>query len=97
MAVRAAGRHPGAMTEHATPTPKTLRRSRTDRMVAGVCGGLGRYFDLNPAFFHLGNAAADADDHIIYDRPHGALYYDSTANLPGGAVLIAPRKSNCVF
>ena|SRR5438552_12670198 len=54
MAVRAAGRHPGAMTEHATPTPKTLRRSRTDRMVAGVCGGLGRYFDLNPAFFRVG-------------------------------------------
>jgi phage shock protein PspC (stress-responsive transcriptional regulator) len=42
------------MTEHATHTPKTLRRSRTDRMIAGVCGGLGRYFDLNPAFFRVG-------------------------------------------
>jgi phage shock protein PspC (stress-responsive transcriptional regulator) len=41
------------MTEHAT-TYKELRRSRTDRMVAGVCGGLGRYFDVNPVFFRVG-------------------------------------------
>jgi phage shock protein PspC (stress-responsive transcriptional regulator) len=44
------------MSEHITHTPqvKRLERSRTDRHIAGVCGGLARYFDLNPAVFRLG-------------------------------------------
>jgi len=33
---------------------KRLERSRSDRMVAGVCEGLARYFDLNPAFYRVG-------------------------------------------
>jgi phage shock protein PspC (stress-responsive transcriptional regulator)/predicted membrane protein len=45
-----------AMTDHATyPTDvRRLERSRDDRMVAGVAGGLGRYFDLHPMFFRVG-------------------------------------------
>ena len=31
----------------------TLRRSRSDRMIAGVCGGLGRFFGISPAWFRL--------------------------------------------
>jgi phage shock protein PspC (stress-responsive transcriptional regulator) len=44
------------MSEHITHTPqiKRLERSSSHRMVAGVSGGLGRYFDLNPAVFRLG-------------------------------------------
>ena len=44
------------MSEHITHTPqiKRLERSSSDRMVAGVSGGLGRYFDLNSAVFRLG-------------------------------------------
>jgi phage shock protein PspC (stress-responsive transcriptional regulator) len=44
------------MTEQATITPiiKRLERSRSDRMVAGVCGGLARYFDIHPAFYRVG-------------------------------------------
>jgi phage shock protein PspC (stress-responsive transcriptional regulator) len=44
------------MTETHTETQaiKELHRSRDDRMLAGVCGGLGRYFDLNPVFFRVG-------------------------------------------
>ncbi len=30
-----------------------LRRSRTDRMVAGVCGGLGEFFGLSPLWFRI--------------------------------------------
>lgn len=30
-----------------------LRRSAQDRVVAGVCGGLGRYFDVDPLFFRI--------------------------------------------
>lgn len=33
---------------------RELRRSRSDRMLAGVCGGLGRYFDVNPLFYRVG-------------------------------------------
>jgi phage shock protein PspC (stress-responsive transcriptional regulator) len=40
------------MTE--TLTYKQLRRSRSDRMIAGVSGGLGRYFDVNPVFYRVG-------------------------------------------
>lgn len=32
---------------------KTLTRSRSERMVAGVAGGLGRYFGLDPLLFRL--------------------------------------------
>jgi phage shock protein PspC (stress-responsive transcriptional regulator) len=30
-----------------------LRRSANDRYIAGVCGGLGRYFDLDPVIFRI--------------------------------------------
>ena len=44
------------MSEHTLHTPivKRLERSRTDKMLAGVSGGLGRYFDIAPAVFRLG-------------------------------------------
>ncbi len=32
---------------------RALRRSRHDRVVAGVCGGLGRFFGINPWWFRL--------------------------------------------
>lgn len=35
--------------------PQTrLRRSTEDRVIAGVCGGLGRYFNTDPVWFRLG-------------------------------------------
>lgn len=38
----------------APPTPPALlRRSKDDRIIAGVCGGLGRYFDVDPIWFRL--------------------------------------------
>lgn len=32
---------------------KKLHRSAQDRKIAGVCAGLGEYFDLHPVFFRL--------------------------------------------
>ncbi len=32
---------------------KRLTRSRTNRMIAGVCGGLGEYFSLDPVLFRI--------------------------------------------
>lgn len=33
---------------------EALRRSRTNRMIAGVCGGLGEFFGVDPFWFRLG-------------------------------------------
>jgi len=30
-----------------------LRRSRTNRIIAGVCGGLGEFFGVDPFWFRL--------------------------------------------
>jgi phage shock protein PspC (stress-responsive transcriptional regulator)/signal transduction histidine kinase len=42
------------MSEHTTDTrAPRLERSRSDRMLAGVAGGLGAYFELHPAVFRV--------------------------------------------
>lgn len=47
------------MTETSTYTlgngaTKRLERSRSDRKLAGVCGGLAHYFDIHPAVYRVG-------------------------------------------
>ena len=32
---------------------KKLYRSTDDKMIAGVCGGLGEYFDIDPVVFRI--------------------------------------------
>jgi phage shock protein C len=32
---------------------RKLYRSRTDRMIGGVCGGLGKYFDIDPTIVRI--------------------------------------------
>lgn len=49
------------MTQTGTGPPTTeeraavarLRRSREDKVIAGVCGGLGAYFGVDPLWFRL--------------------------------------------
>jgi phage shock protein PspC (stress-responsive transcriptional regulator) len=38
-------------------TPKKLTRSQDDRIVGGVCAGMGRYFNVDPLFFRIGAVA----------------------------------------
>lgn len=33
---------------------RRLMRSKKDRMIAGICGGLGEYFDIDPTLIRLG-------------------------------------------
>ena len=33
--------------------PKRLTRSMTDRMIAGVCGGVANYFSIDPVLVRL--------------------------------------------
>lgn len=35
-----------------------LTRSKSDRILGGVCGGLGDYFDIDPTLIRLGFVAA---------------------------------------
>jgi phage shock protein PspC (stress-responsive transcriptional regulator) len=36
------------------PQPRRLYRARSDRVIGGVCAGLGRYFDVDPIIFRIG-------------------------------------------
>ena len=44
---------------------------------------------LNADAFHIGSAAADAEDRIIYNSTSGALSFDSNGSAVGGATLFA--------
>jgi phage shock protein PspC (stress-responsive transcriptional regulator) len=56
MVAAPAAAHPGGMNTQTTHIPATrrLQRSRSDRMLAGVSGGLARYFEIHPAVFRVG-------------------------------------------
>lgn len=46
----------GAATDNPEPTRPAVRklyRSRRDRSIAGICGGLGEYFDADPTMIRL--------------------------------------------
>ena len=40
-----------------TRSRKPLRRSRDDRVIAGVCGGVGAYLDIDPILLRIAFAA----------------------------------------
>ena len=44
---------PRRRRESMTHPPKRIYRSRTDRQIAGICGGIGRYSDLDPVLVRL--------------------------------------------
>ena len=56
MVWRAARSHPQPMSETTTHIPeiRRLERSRSDRMLAGVAGGLAKYFEIHPSIFRVG-------------------------------------------
>src|SRR2546421_752756 len=41
-------------TTQAQPGPRRFLRARDDRLLGGVCGGLGRYFNTDPVLFRVG-------------------------------------------
>jgi phage shock protein PspC (stress-responsive transcriptional regulator) len=44
-------------TSTPTPRPRRFLRARDDRFLGGVCGGLGRYFDIDPVLLRVGAVA----------------------------------------
>ena len=58
------------MTNNNAFSGKTLRRSRDHRMISGVCGGLGEYFNVDPTLIRLGVVALS-----IFTSGAGILAY----------------------
>ena len=59
--------------------PKRLTRTRDDRVVGGVCGGLGRYFNVDPLLFRIGAVA------LVFVGGAGLLLYLA-------ALLLVPNE-----
>jgi serralysin len=61
---------------------------------------LGRAGTLKADFFHAGKAAHDANDHIIYNKANGALFYDADG-IGGQAqivfAILASHPGNVAF
>jgi phage shock protein PspC (stress-responsive transcriptional regulator) len=67
--------------EASTNGPKRLTRSRSDRMIGGVCGGLGRYFNVDPLLFRIGAVA------LVFVAGSGLLLYLA-------ALLLVPNEGD---
>ncbi|WP_020578574.1 PspC domain-containing protein [Actinopolymorpha alba] len=52
-----------------TSTPKKLVRTKNDRMIAGVCGGIARYANVDPVIIRLAMVA------LVIFGGAGALIY----------------------
>jgi phage shock protein PspC (stress-responsive transcriptional regulator) len=61
------------------PEPRRLTRPRDDRVFAGVCSGLGRYFNVDPVLFRVAAVA------LIFFGGAGLLLYIA-------AVLLIPNE-----
>ncbi len=49
---------------------------------------------ISSAHFHVGSAAHDSNDYIIYNKANGALIYDNNGTGAGGAVVVATLAQN---
>ncbi|WP_052954958.1 calcium-binding protein [Microvirga vignae] len=65
---------------------RTYDSLQLDNRYMSKLGAAGR---LSSAKFVLGSAAKDADDHLIYDKAKGCLYYDADGSGAAAKVLIA--------
>jgi phage shock protein PspC (stress-responsive transcriptional regulator) len=54
---QSAGETAGPPSQEAQPGPRRLFRSRRDRVLGGVCGGLGDYFNIDPIIFRIAAVA----------------------------------------
>jgi phage shock protein PspC (stress-responsive transcriptional regulator) len=66
-------------TAQATAEPRRLYRSRSDRVIAGVCGGLARYFNIDPVIVRVAAVA------LVFAGGAGLLLY-------AAAFLLVPNE-----
>ena len=88
-----------------------LDRSANCDMITDFAPGEGDQLVLHGAIFkslgttvtagnlHLGTAAADGDDYLVYNATSGALHYDADGNGAGAAVQFAvlPKDLSLMF
>ena len=65
------------------PGPRRLTRSSRDRMVGGVCGGIGRHFGIDPTLIRIGFVAL-------------ALFGGTGLIVYGAALLLVPLDDEAV-
>src|SRR5688500_2285575 len=70
---------PGAETPGAGTPSRRLARSRTDRVIGGVCGGIARHYGLDPTLVRVGAVA-------------GVLLWGASAVLYLAALLLMPEE-----
>ena len=66
-------------TQPQEPPQRRLTRPRDDRLIAGVCAGLGRYFNVDPVLFRVAAVA------LIFFGGAGVLLYLA-------AILLVPNE-----
>ena len=87
-----------AETAAKTTTGKQLFRSRRDRAIAGIAGGLGEHFGVDPVWFRVAFvvlAVGGGSGILIYlimwlivpERPVGDLPPPAKGTVPGAAVV----------
>lgn len=70
----------------------TIWLDNNDFWELGRKGSLKKPVKLKEAFFTVGSAAKDDNDHIIYDKETGILYYDADGTGAKQAVAFAKLK-----
>lgn len=76
---------------------KKLRRSRDDRIIAGVCGGLGEFFGLNPWIFRIAFLIALMPGGIPGLLPYLIMWIvippaTATTSAPPSTAMTPPRQ-----
>jgi phage shock protein PspC (stress-responsive transcriptional regulator) len=76
-------------TEHQSPVPpqpKRLYRTTDDQMIAGVCGGLARYFGVDPTLVRVVAVVA-----LVFAFPATLIgYVLAWAIMPSGTASAGP-------
>ena len=54
---------------------RLLRRSKSDRIFAGVCGGLGAFFGIRPLWFRVGFVIASLPGGLPGMLPYLICYF----------------------
>lgn len=62
------------------------------RLENAIFKKLGKAGKLNPDFFTIGTGARDANDHLVFNKKAGFLYYDADGSGPGRAIVFAKFK-----
>lgn len=70
-----------------TTSPRRLTRSPNEKVIAGVCGGLGAYFGVDPVWFRIAFAAL-----VLAGAGGGAiLYVIAWVAMPLGDETVPPE------